>query len=676
MSITTSSVFNAVIVTLRQDERVNSVFARTEEETRQSTTIYFTDHYPESGTSERTDLDTLIEIYNTHGGFPDEDGNVMDARVRGEYDDKIDFDQLETLGYFNPFAGEDAYNQWVEGRKAVHALVLTGSVDEDDDTGRRTIKVASDLGTRNRTPEGSTYDAALDAWQVRAVDANDFELVHAIDPDLQYTTGNIGDAENSEAIRDLPGFRAMSALFDSLTTTDLSADLISHIVPASYAGIDFTWEQSSGQNITVRITNASRLLYRDLNHQTYVIALRIHCTVQSGSANEYDEDALQNYLDAETVATPIDGQAIEASEMGTVESRGRFDRIYLGSGASFLTRKPDGSILDTHVDPATGHVHETPISGKYGETIAFADLSVATGDTYRRWPTRPYVDGVYFTGADGTDRDLQTPLPVDFVNAKDRDRPFFVHNEADGSDGDDDVLRLRDWNGDVFFNVLPNERIALLMRQKKHGRGEVISVGELPDRKLIYTLTYNNGLEDLGDWARLDANDPESGDFFVMPYPTGDYDFQIEHDDYFETKSEAFANDTDVWQISNESDFWKSGAWKIKGGTAGLLRIEAYILLRKKSDADGSITNPRIQVYRFDGSDVDQMIDQVVQNVWVAGERVALTMTAEALIEQNDIVLPGLFRRGPSSLSADDVEARQATIDVTVKPRITLEHTP
>ena len=375
------------------------------------------------------------------------------------------------------------------------------------------------------------------------------------------------------------------------------------------------------------------------------------------------------------MTTPVAGQALEPTTVGTKNSHGRFARLYLADEA-FLYQNPEGDIVHVHVDPATGSVHETPVSGQYGETVHFDGLTVATGDTYRRWPVRPYVNAVYFTGADGSVRDLQVPVPAKFVKAVGRDRPMFIHNEADGSGGDDDVLRLRDWNGDTFFHLLPGERIEFLVRQKEHGQGECISAGEVPERRMLYGLTYNNPLGALSAMKRLDATDPENGDFYVLTYPTGTYSFQQFHEDYFETGSDDYANDTDIEDITTEADFFKTGAWKIKAGTTGILRANLYGLFRKSSGASGSWTNPRFQFYRFDGTDVDIMLDQVIQNVWVAEERVPGRMVAEATVSKGDIFTPGIFRRGLSSLSADNAEVRELQVDISVTPRITLDYTP
>ena len=72
-----------------------------------------------------------------------------------------------------------------------------GEVDTDADTGRHTLTLKGDVGTEKRVPAGSTFDAALDDWIVRAVNDDEFELVLAIDPALELTTGNIGDEDNS-----------------------------------------------------------------------------------------------------------------------------------------------------------------------------------------------------------------------------------------------------------------------------------------------------------------------------------------------------------------------------------------------------------------------------------------------------------------------------------------------
>ena len=286
-----------------------------------------------------SDLEDIQDLYASSAGLQDEDDNAYTVQLRYFPTAISDETELEDHGYPNPLV-EGSYERWLASKKVQGYFLQGSTVETDADTSAQTLDLKAHVGTSRRVPEGGTYDAALDDWNVRPVDGDEFELLLSIDPELGYTATNISDTANSEAIRDLSAMRAMSAFIDSLTSHDLADDLITHRIPTSYLNRNYEWDQASGNTITFQITNASPFnLYRDFNHESVVIALRIHCTVQSNSANDYDEDLMQAYLDSQTVETLVDGQELQPTEMGTPASHGRFGRLYLGSSGSYLTRR-------------------------------------------------------------------------------------------------------------------------------------------------------------------------------------------------------------------------------------------------------------------------------------------------------------------------------------------------
>ena len=301
---------------------------------------------------------------------------------------------------------------------------------------------------------------------------------------------------------------------------------------------------------------------------------------------------MQAYLDRETVSTPVDGVALEPTTVGTPESRGRFERLHIGDG--WLYRRGDGHIIDNFVVGLNGEMDHIPVSGDFGDLAwIWSNISIATGDTYKRIPTGPYINGIHLAASGvSAHQDLQLPIPSKAIGLKDKDRDYLIHNKNATH-----KIKLRDWDGNVFFNVEPGERTFWRLTQEAWAYGEWASIS-VPTRHLVYALSFDGTDAELDGSPRLDVGSPAEGEARVLPVPASDAGYIFRHEDFFGLGTGSFASDLAIQSQTAESDIFKARTFKILGNITGFAQIDGELVSRKSSGS-GDMDEPTLRIFLF-----------------------------------------------------------------------------
>lgn len=674
MALTTSSRFSGFRVYPHHSEKyTDRVSLRTTDGT--GVRISFAEGYPESGTEERTNLDVLIEIYNSAAGFLDENGNELEIRCDHNEFPNLTFDNLEDYGYFNPFAGEDAYNAWAEGQEGLAAMGRTTRATDEDG-----IEFATDVSTVYRVPKGDSYDADLHSLTIIPINDTRFQMQLQVLPAEGdgITIGNIGNSENEEKIKNLPGMRAWRAFLISIiegsgNTID-DDEVWGYDYSSEFNNRNYLWEQESGSEVRFQIQGLT-IMSTGFNSAGNLRTLTVEFVVQTNTPDPYNEDLMQAYLDRETISTPVDNLALQPSTIGTSRSRGRFERLHIGDG--WLYRRGDGHIVDNFVVGLNGEMEHIPITGDFGESKDMVNISVATGDTYKRIPVGPYVNSVHLAGSGvSADQNLQLPIPSKAIGLKNKDRDYLIHNKNATY-----KIQLRDWDGNIFFNVEPGERTYWRMTQEAWAHGELASVS-LPSRHLVYTMSRDD-LEELDDLVRLDTEETVDGSTvngkaYVLPQPSSTSDWDFLHDDFFTIwTSGNFTTDLDILSETTKTNVQKVGAIEIVQDITGFLETDINISMKTKSGSSGSIEIPEIRIYRFRSNAVSAYVEQVTSNMWQSDKFYSHPLVHRGRVQKGDILIPVFWiEDGQSINDLDNVQIRQITFEMTVFPQVTLEYTP
>lgn len=583
--------------------------------------------------------------------------------------------QFSVMRKMHPFHKTDAW-------KIDNVLLDQGDLDTDPTTGRSSIKVRTDIRSAFRIPDSDPYLSPwLRRWKVQPHNTDDDAIVLWLDihPDDRVVSGEFTDAW----VRNVPGMREMEAHLRSLSTdlddTDEIGTGLEDFRSPEFTGV-LSWEVDTGEEVRFTIPEVMNTLLG--GSPLKIRRVGIVCKKHSASPSDWNEDSVQEFLDSSYVSTPVDGQPLEACEVGGARSILRGEQIFFAGTETYLYRRSDGHLIDVHEDEH-GARHETPVSGDFGESVHFNVIPKVTGETYRRWPTRPYVNEIYFDGAHSGDRDLMLPTPANFIGSKDRDRPMVIHNVAttDPSDGSN-RLRLRGWSSsDHFFTVYPGERVAFLMRQKSGGAGTLIST-YLPERQIIYSMEYDqpdeaNDLDKLNTWKRLDTVEGTvNGNAIVLPQPSSTL-FDVLHDDTFEIYTDDFADDLAIFSQTTEAAVKKRGAIKLLGDITGSMRANIDLNVRTDGDWSGNIDYTEMRLLRFTGSAVEDYARQFSENMWQGDQPYDHRLVYGGRLIKSNILIPCLwFPDGSTFSGLGDIQGRRLTADISVTPRVTKEYTP
>ena len=668
MALTSSSRFDRVRISFSSIDRVN-LEARVDDDSRYRWVLV-----PEGiEGSSQTDLETLQDIWASSDGFRDTDNNALAVQLRSFPSGVSDENDLEDHGFPNPFL-EGSYDRW-------QATVLnlrghfqkTAEVEVTTDTGRSVLTLESDIGTNYRVPDGDNYESSLDALRIIPVNDTAFQMVLDVTPEQGdgITFSNITNTENIEKIQNFPGMLAWAAfLRDALVAGSIPDDAEwGYTFSSTWGNRNYEWEQESGSTVRFQLMGSIGIMSTFYNSEGNLRSLTVQFTQTNDSPDDYNEDLMQAYLDIETISTPVNGAALEPTTIGSHESRGSFERLNIGDG--HLRRRRDGAIVDSYPVGLNGEMQHIPISGDFGISVDTVDIAVATGDTYRRIPVGPYVNAVHLAASGvAANRSLQLPVPTQAIGFKDRDRGYLIHNKNDTY-----KIVLRDWDGNVFFHVEPNERTWWRLTQEAWAYGEWTSV-ELPDRHLVYTMSRDE-LEELDDLVQLDTTDTD-GKAYVLTQPSAASGYDFLHDDFFRIwTSGDFTTDLDILAETTKANVQKKGAIEILGDITGFLRLDINLSMKTKSGLSGTIETPSIRVFLFRDDTISTFVEQVTSNMWQADKFYSHPLVYRGRVQKGDILIPTFWVEDGQSISdLDDVQLRQITFEVTVEPQITLEHTP
>ena len=626
----------------------------------------------------RSDLEIVQGIWASSEGLRDSDGSAITVDIRRFISGVTDENDLEDHGFPNPLQ-EGSYERWLNVVHNVEGHFLkTGEVEVDADTGRSLLALAGDIGTSYRVPAGANYAAALDQLRVIAVNDNSFQMQLEVTPEQGdgITINNIASQASQDKIRNFPGMRAWEAfLRDAATTAIPDDDEWGYDYDAGFSNRNYEWEQESGSTVRFQIQGGLTVMSTSYNGAGNLRGLTVQFTQANTSPADYNEDLMQAYLDINTVSTPVNGVALEPTTIGTRESRGRFERVNIGDG--HLYRRRDGAIIDSYPVGLNGEMEHIPLSGDFGISVDMVDISVATGDTYKRVPVGPYVNAVHLADSGvAADQNLQLPLPTQGIGFKDRDRGYLIHNKNDTY-----RINLRDWDGNVFFHVEPRERAYWRMTQGAWGYGEWTSVS-LPTRHLVYTMSRDD-LDELDDLVRLDTSEEVDGSTvngkaYVLPQPSAASGYDFLHDDFFTTwASGDFTTDLAILDETAAANVRKVGAIEIAQDITGFLETDINLSMKTKSGLSGTIEIPELRIYRFRSDAVSAYVEQVVSNMWQADKFYSHPLVHRGRVQKGDILIPVFWVEDGQSISdLDDVQLRQITFELTVEPQIALEYSP
>ena len=293
-----------------------------------------------------------------------------------------------------------------------------------------TIRLGVDLGSHYRVPDGDTFPSPLSSLTIIPVDDDEFQMQLQVTPEQGdgITIGNIGNSENEEKIQNFPGMRTWRAfLVDIVESGSIDEDAVwGYDYESDFGNRNYLWEQESGSRVRFQLLGLT-IMSPGFNAAGDLRTMTVQFTVTSNSPAAYNVDLMQAYLDRETVDTPVNGLALEPTTVGTPESRGRFERLHIGDG--WLYRRGDGHIIDNYEVGLNGEMEHIPISVDFGISVDMVNIAVATGDTYKRVPTCPYVNSIHLADSGvSADQDLQLPIPARAIGLKDKDRDYLILN--------------------------------------------------------------------------------------------------------------------------------------------------------------------------------------------------------------------------------------------------------
>ena len=339
-------------------------------------------------------------------------------------------------------------------------------------------------------------------------------------------------------------------------------------------------------------------------------------------------------------------------------------------GAGYIFRRGDGHLMDNYEVGLNGEMKHIPMTGDFGFSVDMVDISVATGDTYKRIPTGPYINAVHLADSGvSADQSLQLPIPSKAVGIKDADRSYLIHNKNETY-----KIQLRDWDGNVFFNVEPGERTYWRLTQEPWGYGEWTSI-TVPTRHLVFTLAQADLANALSTLKRFDVGTPDEGEARVLPLPSSASGYEFLHDDFFGLGTGAFTDDLAIQSQTAESNVYKVGAIKILGDVSGFAQIDGAIVARRIGGT-GDMENPKLRMFLFRNDAVSDYASLALTRIYTSWRDVPQVFVHRGRIQKDDILIPTFYFDDDEELTASDVDLRQYSFEITVEPEIVLEYTP
>ena len=588
-------------------------------------------------------LAVLQEIYASDDGFLDADDNAVAIEMRN-CPFTNDVAELPKHGFLNPLDA-DSWDEWIAFLKIRGRFQEGAEITNEGDVHLHFNFDAQPFAP----PDGVTEYSLADYWRTYELHGtvNDFFYFSIEVPaGEEYTESNIGEYYPIRALLGvLNENRHATASTNEVNLTPTSqSDIRVALLLASVFDID---QGSGAGDIHFRVNEVENRADGD----GHITRINILFQEQSDSPNDYDLEAMQLWLEGQSVEVDTGDDATQTPTFGPF-----WGLQWIIDSVRRLFPVNDRII---HRGRDNQGSYEIPLEGGTFREVDYDDLDddpdhtgqkvMASGAHVRVVDFRESANGI-----------IRIPDLPDLVYSPGSGEDYEIHNV---SETDDVTCEVRDWGNENIGTLLPKEHLSLRAVLFKNNRGELTN-GPAPFiRRYVRQDASISVGADSANYMAISSR-------YVRAIAFSTSDPAVINEEAFE---EGTAQPTNGSNYFTQSSYFIKYAKKVK--KPGALTITGHIILEAESTATGTLNGPILDLSHFRGTTETILASKTFGDL-SADDDATFDIMAEIEVEEDDVILVSLSYQDDSTMSLSDLKTTTYRQSLKLRQEIDEEFIP